>query len=165
MLADRLAIQAFDTDDFFWRPTDPPFRDKRKPNERLSLMHEVFVPRSDWVLAGSLCGWGDPLIPHFTRVVFLTLAPTIRLTRLRRRERMRHGAEILPGGPLEYEHRAFIDYAMGYDLPGFTGRSRLQHEQWLEDMPCPVLRLDATPSPADLADRVIATLDQTAGAA
>ncbi|MCE8472734.1 adenylate kinase, partial [Rhodovulum sulfidophilum] len=72
-LAIRLASQCFDTDDFYWHPSDPPFTRKRRPEERLALMKEVFLPRPDWILAGSLLGWCDPLAPWFSHVVFLTL--------------------------------------------------------------------------------------------
>lgn len=160
VLATRLASQSFDTDDFYWRPSSPPFREKRPPEQRLALMQEMFAPRSDWVLSGALSGWGDPLIPRFTHVVFLTLAPALRLARLRQRERRRHGAAILPGGPLERDHRAFLDYAMGYDASEFPGRSRLAHETWMRDLPCPVIRLDAAPPPEALADHVIEALDR-----
>ncbi|PTW50178.1 AAA family ATPase [Rhodovulum kholense] len=164
-LAVRLASQCFDTDDFYWHPSDPPFSRKRPPEERLALMAEIFLPRSDWILAGSLLGWGEPLVPRFTHVVFLTLPPAQRLARLRRRERLRYGDAILPGGPQAGAHRAFMDYAMGYDSPDFTGRTRVKHELWLEELPCPVIRLDSSVAPDLLADRVIEALDQTVGAA
>ena len=57
VLAGRLETQAFDTDDFFWRPTDPPFQARRPVADRLALMQDVFLPRADWVLAGSFSGW------------------------------------------------------------------------------------------------------------
>ena len=33
-------------------------------------MHEMFVPRLDWVLSGSVTGWGDELFPLFDLVVY-----------------------------------------------------------------------------------------------
>ncbi|MEX5729667.1 adenylate kinase family enzyme [Rhodovulum iodosum] len=164
-LADRLASQSFDTDDFFWRPSEPPFRVKRSRDSRVALMEEVFAPRGDWVLAGSLMGWGDALIPRLTHVIFLTLAPGKRLARLRRRERRRLGAAIAPGGALEADHRAFLDYAMGYDAPDFTGRNRLKHELWLAELSCPVIRLDAAPPVEELTAAAIAALDPHADSA
>lgn len=172
VLATRLASQAFDADDFYWRPGDPPFLEKRPREDRLALMQDMFVPRSDWILAGSVTGWGDALIPRFTHAVFLTLAPAQRLARLRRRERQRLGNAILPGGPREPEYRAFLDYAMGYDTPDFTGRNRIkhelwlaEHELWLAELACPVIRLDSAPPPEALADIVIEALDRGTGAA
>ena len=51
-LAEALAIPHHDTDDYFWQPTTPPYRDQRAIPERLRLMQEVFLPRADWVLSG-----------------------------------------------------------------------------------------------------------------
>src|SRR5271156_3199774 len=70
-LADALAVSHHDTDDYFWRPTTPPYTEMREAADRLRLMREVFLDRPDWVLSGSLDGWGDPIIPSFDLVVFL----------------------------------------------------------------------------------------------
>ncbi len=72
-LADALAIPHHDTDDYFWQPTVPPYQQKRERAERLRLMQEVFLPRADWILSGSLEGWGDDLIPNFDLVIFLSV--------------------------------------------------------------------------------------------
>ena len=89
-VAGALSIPHHDTDDYFWLPTEPPFTDKRPVDDRLRLMAEMFVPRVDWVLSGSLTGWGDPLIPLFDLVVFLRVPREVRLERLRRREARRY---------------------------------------------------------------------------
>lgn len=78
-LADVLAIPHHDTDDYFWRPTTPPYREIREAAERLRLMREVFLPRPAWVLSGSLNGWGDVLISTFDLVVFVTTPQETRL--------------------------------------------------------------------------------------
>jgi adenylate kinase family enzyme len=46
-LADALAIPHHDTDDYFWQPTTPPYRNMREIPDRLRLMHEMFLPRAD----------------------------------------------------------------------------------------------------------------------
>ncbi len=74
-LADALAIPHHDADDYLWRPTTPPYSQMREPADRLRLMREMFLERADWVLSGSLAGWGDPIIPLFDLVIFL-YAPT-----------------------------------------------------------------------------------------
>ena len=151
-LASALESQAFDADDFFWRPTDPPFQEKRPAEERAALMQELFLPRGDWVLSGSATGWGDVMIPYLTHVIFLSMPAPARLARLRQRERRRHGALIQPGGPREAAYRGFLDWAMGYDDDGFPGRSRRSHEAWLAGLSCPVIRIEAGQS----ADEVLA---------
>ncbi len=158
-LASRLDSQAFDTDDFFWQPTDPPFRVRRPVPERLRLMEAMFVPRPDWVLSGSFTGWGEPVVPRITHVVFLTMAPGPRLARLRARERRRWGAAIAPGGPMEAQHRGFLDWAMSYEDDTFTGRTRKAHEAWLARLACPVIRLDGGRPIAELVEAALAAID------
>ncbi|RVT87217.1 hypothetical protein DXV76_03815 [Rhodobacteraceae bacterium CCMM004] len=156
-LATALGTQSFDTDDFYWRPTDPPFAEKRPVPQRLALMRAVFLPRSDWVLAGSFAGWGDAIVPRLTHVIFLTVPPAQRLVRLRRRERLRTGGAEGP-------RPAFLNWAMGYDDSGFPGRNRTGHEAWLAELTCPVIRLDGGAPPEALASSALAALDDRAQA-
>src|ERR1700674_3450922 len=92
VLAEALALPHHDTDDYFWLPTAPPYRDQRKASERLRLMREMFLPRADWILSGGLDGWGDEIIPQFDLVVFLTAPRELRMQRLRAREATHFGA-------------------------------------------------------------------------
>lgn len=158
-IANRLESQAFDTDDFYWLPTDPPFSAKRLIGERISLMQSMFLPRSDWVLSGSLHTWGAPAMERVTHVIFVTLPAAQRLARLRARERRRFGGRIGPGGDLEAAHRGFLEWAMGYDEPGNEGRSRDAHERWLATLSVPVIRVDGGRPVAEIAERVVASLD------
>lgn len=149
----------FDCDDFFWEPTDPPFQNKRPVADREALMHALFLPRADWVLAGSFTSWGQLITPRLTHVIFLTVPAGMRLARLRSRERRRYGARIDPGGDLCAQHRAFLDWAMSYDDPGFTGRSRHVHESWLSHLDQPVIRLDGGQPADQLLENALAALD------
>src|SRR2546430_2123661 len=87
-----------DTDDFFWLPTSPPYREKRPRDARLALLRHALSESPRWVLSGSLCGWGDPLIPQFELVVFLAVPTPIRLRRLPQREGERYGRQTRAGG-------------------------------------------------------------------
>lgn len=151
-LAIALAIPHHDSDDYFWEPTEPPYTTKRNEAERLQLMRRLFLPRTGWVLSGSLVGWGDPLIPFFDLVVFLHTDTTERIERLRRREAVRYGHDDADAS------RAFLDWAAGYDTGPPTGRSRAEHEDWLSGLPCPVLRLDGGRPTGELAAEVIGQL-------
>ena len=61
-LADRWSVPHADADDYFWVPTSPPYTEKRPEVERLRLMDEIFLPRSSWVLSGSVMDWGDSVL-------------------------------------------------------------------------------------------------------
>jgi len=156
-LATALAVPHHDSDDYYWLPTEPPYSEPRPVEERLRLMHDLFVPRTTWVLSGSLVGWGDPLTPLFDLVVFLRTEAAIRVDRLRLREAVRYGAPV-PGSSGYARTEAFLAWAKGYDDGDGTGRSLVTHERWLAALPCPILRLDSGRPTAELATAVMARL-------
>lgn len=158
-VATRLATQHFDTDDFFWLPSDPPFQETRDIAARLDLMQQVFVPRRGWVLSGSLTEWGNALIPRFNLVVLLTLDPKVRLARLAAREVLRGGREIEEGGAGHQGYCELMDWARGYDSASFQGRNLWRHRKWLAELPCPTLILDSAQPVEALVSAVVWALD------
>lgn len=159
-LSERLGAHHIDSDAIYWLPSDPPFQHRRDSGERLRLLRQVLNEHPAWVISGSLCGWGDPVIPHFDLVVFLTLDRDVRMTRLRAREHERYGMDAVRIGSSRYEgSRAFLEWAERYDDAGLEQRSRVLHEAWLVGLPCPVLRLNSEAAVADLAAAVAAQAD------
>lgn len=155
-LASALGVPAFDTDRYFWMPTDPPFQQIRPLNERLDLLSCDMRRHGSWISSGSLCGWGDSLAARFDGAVFLTLNRDIRMARLVHRERERYGtAALKPGGAMHEQHRAFLDWAADYDDGGLEIRSRVGHESWIGTLRCPVLRLDSEATVADNLEAII----------
>ncbi|MFV0332622.1 MAG: adenylate kinase [Tropicimonas sp.] len=153
-LASALETQHFDTDDFYWHPTDPPFRHKRPVAERIDLMGQVFLPRRDWVLSGSLDSWSNGVDHRFTLAVYLTLDTETRLTRLRAREGWRLQ------DPSERENmEAFLAWAAAYDDGLLPGRNRSRHLAWSRTLDCPVLRLDSGRPVSILVHDVLEALD------
>ena len=157
-LAAELSIPHEDTDNYFWRPTDPPFTEVRPVEERMALLLPRLPESGDWVLSGCACNWGAQLEPRYSLVVFLKLDPALRMERLRRRERSRYGARIEPGGDLEPASRQFLDWAASYDTGGLDQRSLALHETWLAGRTCPVLKLDSALPTATLLAAVMAAL-------
>ena len=86
VLAERLQCPHFDTDDYFWLPTDPPYTQKREITLRQEVLMDNLATHESWVLSGSLCGWGDVAIALFDLVIYLWVPCEIRLERLRHRE-------------------------------------------------------------------------------
>ncbi len=106
------------------------------------------------MLSGSLCGWGDPLIPQFELVVFLAVPTPIRLRRLQQREVERYGRQTVAAGGAHHDaYVAFLEWAGQYDTGGLEMRSRARHEAWLTGLSCAVVRLEGDRSPEEqLAD-------------
>jgi adenylate kinase family enzyme len=153
VLAGRLALPHHDTDDYFWLPTAPPYRTTRPAADRLRLMREMFLPRLDWVLSGTVTGWGDELIPLFDLVVYVTTPRELRLQRLRAREAAHLGADAIgPGGWRHEETESFVEWASHYEAGDRDGRNLAKDEAWLAGLPCPIIRVDGAQSTADLVD-------------
>ncbi len=154
-LAKRLDGPFLDTDSYYWLATDPPFMQKREPGDRIALIDRDIHGVSTWVLAGSVCSWGDPLLHRFTLAVFLYLSPDLRMVRLARRERERYGSRIDPDGDMYAHHLAFMDWAAGYDTAKPPIRSLELHESWMRRLHCPIIRLDSSRPVSELSDHVL----------
>ena len=95
-------------------------------------------------------------------MIFLWVPPAVRLTRLRERERERYGDRIEPGGTHHEMYCGFMAWAERYDDDdSFDGRSRRSDERWLEQMTCPVVRLEGEESIDERLARLAPHLDGT----
>lgn len=155
-LADVTGAKQFDTDDFFWLPTEPPFVEKRPMPERLERLEAALDAADRWVLSGSALGWGEPLIPRFELVVFLHLPPDVRMARAFAREQARYGDRIAPGGDMHAQHLEFMDWSRNYDTATDFSRNLHLHNRWLATLPCPVLRIEGAPGIDESLARVLA---------
>ena len=148
-VADRLGCPHLDSDDYFWLPTDPPYQTKRDPEERNRMLLADLRAAPDWVESGSILSWSDEISAMFDAVVFLWIPSEIRLARLRDRE-LRELGSVDP---------EFMEWAAGYDRPGNREtRSRLLHEEWLDKLACPVLKLEGDLATRERLERVVAWL-------
>lgn len=131
-LAARLDFLFADADDYYWKPTVPPFTEKHEPEARLKrLLGELRQTRAS-VVAGSVCGWGAELEDSFDLVIFLSLPTELRLQRIEVREAVLFGAA----------NPAFLAWAAQYEDGKLPGRSRARHEAWLQSRQCRVLRFE-----------------------
>lgn len=157
-VAARTGYRFLDSDDYLWLPTDPQYTTKRTPAERLALLEGDIDAAGNAVVSGSLVGWGDPLIPGFTLAVRLVVPHDIRMERLKRRELMRYGDRIRPGGDMYQIHRDFLQWAAGYEEGPATMRSKAMHDLWQQKLVCPLLTLDGTQPVEELVRAVLEAL-------
>ena len=142
-LADATAIPHHDTDDYYWQPTIPPYRQVREIPE-MRLMRELFLPRADRVLSGSLEGWGDEVVAQLDLVVFLSTPGKFACSACAPARPGTSGTEgVYPGGWRHQETEDFIEWASHYE-DGSRGPQMARHQAWLAAQPCPVLRLDGS---------------------
>ncbi|MEL7451330.1 MAG: AAA family ATPase [Pseudomonadota bacterium] len=162
-LSARLGGKHLDTDSYYWEATDPPFTIKREPKDRVAMILRDVEDVENWVLSGSICSWGDPLLSSFNLAVFLRLAPATRLRRLRAREALRHGKRILPGGDMHQQHLEFMAWAESYDSGKAPIRSLDLHTSWMQRLDCPVLELDSANSTEELCDQILVQANAARG--
>ena len=141
-LAARHGHAHVEADDILWEPTAPPFEKVRERAARQEILRQRLEPAGRWVLAGSVCGWGDVIVARFDLAMLLSTPTEVRLARLRTRERERYGTAIDPGGAMHERSLAFFEWTARYDEGGPEIRSRTLHDTWLGALPCRTARLD-----------------------
>ena len=141
-LSEELQINYFDSDDYFWVQSEPPFTNRREATERNELILQSLNKSNDWILGGSVIHWSENLFPAFDLIVFLWIPPNIRIERLRNREFERYGNAILKDPVRAEQFNKFIEWAMDYDYnSGIANRTLQAHEDWLKKTKSPVLRI------------------------
>jgi adenylate kinase family enzyme len=147
-VAETLGAALFEADDYFWLPTDPPFRHKRDAEHRLSLIIEDLNRAPSAVIAGSIVDWGKELEDSLSLIAFLTVPASVRVSRLREREVAKFG----------HVNPSFLEWAAQYDEGRMAGRSLRKHESWLSKRNCTILRIDGDISVNESTARVMTAL-------
>jgi len=154
-LSKRLRVPHLDSDAYYWKQTDPPFVEKNEPSVRIRQIERDISTVDSWILSGSICNWGDPLLHHFTIAVFLQLDPSIRMKRINNREIDRYSDRIQPDGDMHQKHLEFMSWAESYDTAKAPIRSLDLHEKWMTTLPCPILRQDSGRKVENLVEEVL----------
>jgi len=136
-LARLLNFEHFDTDDYFFVPTDPPFTQERSLHERVALLCSAI--KGNFVLSGCIREWGNAFDSMLSMAVFVKTPTEVRLQRLEKREYERYGDRIRPGGDLYNRHQKFIEYVATYDGGGMDTRSLASQEAWASTLVCPIV--------------------------
>lgn len=141
-LAEKLNLDYFDSDAYFWEETEPPFTIKRNPEERNTRISKALNDSKNFILGGSVIHWGENVFPVFDLIVFLHLPNEIRMQRLKNRELERYG-DLIYTDPLRKEkYEEFVKWAHDYDFDtGIANRTLNAHKSWLEKTDSPVLEL------------------------
>lgn len=140
ILAEKLQLTYFDSDDYFWETSETPFTVKRSETDRNSKIKKDLNDLEDWILGGSIFQWGENVFPDFDLVVYLWIPSEIRMERLKRREFERYGNVIYtdPGRIKQFEN--FIEWAADYDRnTGIAARNFQAHQNWIKTVNSPVL--------------------------
>lgn len=154
-LSARLNIPYFDTDSFFWEKSAIPYTVKRDPALRNQMLKDAISQTENYIVGGSLVSWGGEWKQLFNLAVFLYLPKEIRMERLVKREIERYGNNIYDDPQRHKLFLEFINWASKYDDRSFTGRNIGIHENWLEGVNCPVIKIEGDTTVAERLMRVI----------
>lgn len=142
LLGERLGISCFDSDDFFHKPTDPPFQEQYSMEERRDLIISAMGEQTSWIVSGSVATWGLDNIGADIGV-FLKVPRSIRLRRLEKRQRGDFGERIESGGEMYEEHQSFVEWAGEYERDEGIGRNLETDRRFLESRCETVLSIDS----------------------
>lgn len=152
--ARKLGFSFLDIDEFIWKKDAKiPFTEMYSRDEKISRLMEAVRQSGDFVMAGSMYSFHEFFDPFFRLAVFLTADEAVRLARVHERERKVFGNRILPGGDMYEHHQAFLRDVAGYENGTGSSTSK-QHENWIQQLDCPVLRLDGTILPEINGERI-----------
>ena len=154
-LSERLGFPYFDTDTYFWEISDPLFTIRCNPDERNQTIKRDLARQDSWILGGSVINWGQEWKDMFDLVVFLYIPREIRMQRLREREIVRYGDSIFTDHEQASKYQAFTEWAYGYDDNTTSGRNLKAHESWLEQLICPVIRINGDTTIQERTDIII----------
>ena len=142
-LARRLNYKHIEIDDYNWRlDTEIPYTEARPTEESHAHLMSDVIKYPHLVLSGSMWIGREQFTPLFDLAVFITAPAEIRVERLRSRQFSLHGDRVLEGGDMYERNSSFLESAANYE----TNYRKKQHDQWKEELSCPILYIDGTKS-------------------
>ena len=158
-LASKLGIPVFDSDDFFHKPTDPPFAEQYSKEERNLRIVEACHAHESWIVSGSVCSWGMTEL-RFTHAVLLDIGNKLRMQRLEVRERERFGNRIDAGGDMHEENVGFMKWADSYETGDLSGRSLSLEKSFVSQYCTQLLEVNEEQPVGHLVDVIIKYLEK-----
>lgn len=142
LVAKKLGIAFLDIDEYVWKnDTDIPYTVMYSKDEKIKRLSAATETVEEFVMAGSMNSFHEHFDPLFHLAVYLTADQKTRVERVHSRALERFGNRILPNGDMFEAHQSFLKDVAGYDY-GTSSCNSEQHEEWLNQLICPILRLD-----------------------
>ncbi|MEM1136989.1 MAG: AAA family ATPase [Bacteroidota bacterium] len=157
-LAPHLGWMHLDADDFYWKRTNPPYQQKIPLEQRNASITSAIEKYKSVIISGSMVSWGEQWKLAVDLAVFLYIPQKIRMERLRKRETARYGNLLYSDENIKANTSAFLEWAVRYDDKKFTGRSISQHELWITQLTCTVLKIEGDTSVKERVDLVLEQL-------
>jgi adenylate kinase family enzyme len=157
-LSERLGYPYFDSDHYFWFPSDPPFIERRPPEERNAMINKEMAGNESWILGGSVINWNNNW--QFDLSVFLYIPQELRLQRLKDREHERYGEIIYTDKERNRLYNEFIEWARGYDELITNSRSLHSHKNWMNNLKTPLLVIEGAITVEERVEAVLKKIEE-----
>lgn len=148
-VAQQLNFQYLDIDDYLWCwDTEIPLTSTRSQAERTENMMNDIKKHPKFVISGTIFNDRNLFHPLLDIAVFISTPAEVCAERVLTREHARWGKRVLPGGDMYKSTRFhgdisdYIAIAQRYETVDASKFGRKLHEQWISELPCPVVRMD-----------------------
>lgn len=154
VLAARLNFEFIDNEDLFFpnKGGDYEYAAPLPREEVETQLLREFKTHENFVFAAVKGNYGDAVYPFFDYAVLIELPRDIRLKRVRDRSFKQFGGRIFEGGDLYEREKKFFELV--------EARAEDSVEKWLENLSCPVIRVDGTKSIEENADFIIKEIEK-----
>lgn len=158
-LAKALRYVHLDTDNYFWKPSDIPFTQKREIKDRIELLRQDLQRNENIVLSGIFYPWGDELTKYFDCFVYVETDRNIRKKRLITREYDMFGERMLEGGDMHAQFKRFLKWAMNYEENTNEDIGKEKTEQWLSRSNTRLIRVNGAMPIEKITKEILSELD------
>lgn len=138
ILAERMSWQFIDNEDLYFPKEDASylFSNPRSKEEVIHLLEEKIEEDDRFVFAAVKGDYGEKLLTKLDYVVLIEVPKETRMERVKMRSVQKFGDRIQEKGDLADKENAWFSVV----------KSRPENfvTEWLERVPCPVLRIDGT---------------------
>lgn len=137
-LAKQIGFHFIDNENLYFSRTtqDAPYAHCRSRAEAEQLLLQEINRHENFVFAAVRGDYGSQAPGFYTYVVLLEVPKATRAQRIRTRSFEKFGSRMLPGGELHDSEEAFFSIC--------DSREETYATNWLQNISCPVIRLDGT---------------------
>ncbi len=137
-LAKKLQIHFIDAEDLFFPKSDPQYiyATPRTHKEVEQLLWNEIMAHENYVFAAVKGDYGERIYPYFNYAVLIDVPKDIRMQRVKNRSFQKFGKRMQSGGDLYEIEERFFELV--------ESRPEDFVENWLEQLNCPILRVDGT---------------------
>lgn len=138
VLAERLSYQFIDNEDLYFPKTDKKymFSNPRSKEEVIQILEEKISKDDKFIFAAVKGNYGEKLLTKIDYAILVEAPKEVRRERVKMRSAQKFGDRILDNGDLVEKENAWFSLV--------SSRPENFATEWLEEIKCPIIRIDGT---------------------